>query len=77
MQKSVLINVKIFLWRSSYVKVDSHVERTEFNFDVGLAAIVEYIKIGEQKKKGINVANSETIKQLVQDVFFRINRNPV
>ena len=77
MQKSVLINVKIFLWRSSNVKVDSHVERTEFNFDVGLAAIVEYIKIGEQKKKGINVANSETIKQLVQDVFFRINRNPV
>ncbi len=51
MQKSVLIIVKIFLWRSSYLKVDSHVERTEFNLAVGLAAIVEYIKIGEQKRK--------------------------
>jgi hypothetical protein len=70
MQKSVLINVKIFLWRSSNVKVDSHVERTEFNFDVGLAAIVEYIKIGEQKKKGINVANSETIKQFSSGCIF-------
>jgi hypothetical protein len=70
MQKSVLINVKIFLWRSSYVKVDSHVERTEFNFDVGLAAIVEYIKIGEQKKKGINVANSDTIKQFSSGCIF-------
>ncbi len=70
MQKSVLINVKIFLWRSSYVKVDSHVERTEFNFDVGLAAIVEYIKIGEQKKKGINVANSDTIKQFSSECIF-------
>jgi len=70
MQKSVLINGKIFLWRSSYVKVDSHVERTEFNFDVGLAAIVEYIKIGEQKKKGINVAYSDTIKQFSSECIF-------
>ncbi len=55
MQKSVLVIVNIFLWRSSYVKVDSHVERTEFYFDVGLATIFENIKIGEQKKKGKDV----------------------
>ncbi len=70
MQKSVLIIVKIFLWRSSYLKVDSHVERTEFYFAVGLAAIFEYIKIGEQKKKWRNVENSETIKQFSSGCIF-------
>jgi len=51
LQKSVLIIVKIFSWRSSYLKVDSHVARTEIYFAVGLATIFEYIKIGEQKRK--------------------------
>ena len=70
MQKSVLIIVKIFLWRSSYLKVDSHVERTEYNLAVGLAAIFENNKIGEQKKKGRDVENSETIKQFSSGCIF-------
>jgi len=52
LQKSVLIIVKIFLWRFSYLKGDSRLERKEIYFAVGLAAVFECIKIGEQKKKG-------------------------
>jgi hypothetical protein len=50
--------------------IESHVTRAEFCFAAGLAAIFEYIKIGEQKKKGRNVENSETIKQFSSGCIF-------